>query len=1060
MVEKSRNSSGKSKQTIGQTKYELEPCGKYRIDNYDKTPSFSSFLPGIGGLDGVPLWCMYVNRAQAVVSFGVDNKDNPIAEFLPATWAYQLVPIQGFRTFCNVNGRFYEPFQNDLPSTHYSYTRTMWIEPDRLRIREQNQKLGLDFDIEYFSPVNQPLGTLIRQLTISNFSDETKDIDILDGLALIIPAGFNDFGLKSMRRISEAYASVRLVCDKIPFYSTKVGTHDEAEVTKVEKGSFYAAWTVEGEKFTLVEPFVDPDVIFGHGNDLITPRLFIANEKIDRNAQIWENRFTCALAPAKATLKPGQSMKLIAIAGFAPTDKMLADFLPNFKTLQDFENASTQSRELIDDVTTPAFTVSQKTEFDAYSKQNYLDNVLRGGIPHLMPSKSGPTPLHIYSRRHGDLERDYNYFVLPPHPLSSGPGNYRDICQNRRLDILFYPEIADEEIRVFAELLQADGFNPLGIKGYHWTLDSQTNPKTLCLAESDKACKDFCAILSDSFHPGQLLAWLNLHDVDVGDKNKWLNNILEQCDTKLIASGCEGGYWVDHWTYITDLLEAYNAVYPDKISDVLTAKADINFFDEGAYVVPRTEKYVMRSSGPLQLNAVTEGQPSKTLLPPVTVLGKLCALLAIKAVSFDYGCKAIEMEAGRPGWNDSLNGLPGVFGSSTCEAAETTRMANWLLQNLKEIPDTTFPTEVADFIQQVLTDLQQEDYCWNRAADIREKFRAAIRKNVTGNTKSVTGDELQTLLKAIAKRADQAVKNSVDQKTSLMHTYYTNEPLGFDPENLAASIKKFEQKPMPLYLEGQVHYLRLLDSVDDARKVYKSVKKSPLFDKKLQMYKINECLDECPPEIGRARTFTRGWFENESIWTHMSYKYLLELLRAGLYTEFYEDAKTMLVPFMKPEIYGRSILENSSFIASSANPDPATHGRGFVARLSGSTAEFIHISMLMTIGQNPFYIEDEKLNFVLAPAIPGDWFTTKQTTANFKGKTVDIAANSFACALLGDILLVYHNESRKDTFGDSAVKPVKYVFDTDQQVDNTTIGPELAHIIRDRRVNRIDVYLQ
>ncbi|NIQ99188.1 MAG: hypothetical protein GTN78_03165, partial [Gemmatimonadales bacterium] len=62
----------------------------YRIDEYDETPGFCSFLPGVAGRDGVPLWCFYVNRAQAIVSFGVSDKDHAIAEFLPATWAYQL----------------------------------------------------------------------------------------------------------------------------------------------------------------------------------------------------------------------------------------------------------------------------------------------------------------------------------------------------------------------------------------------------------------------------------------------------------------------------------------------------------------------------------------------------------------------------------------------------------------------------------------------------------------------------------------------------------------------------------------------------------------------------------------------------------------------------------------------------------------------------------------------------------------------------------------------------------------------------------------------------------
>jgi hypothetical protein len=93
-------------------------------------------------------------------------------------------------------------------------------------------------------------------------------------------------------------------------------------------------------------------------------------------------------------------------------------------------------------------------------------------------------------------------------------------------------------------------------------------------------------------------------------------------------------------------------------------------------------------------------------LPPVTVLGKLCALLAVKAVSFDHDLKGIEMEAGRPGWNDSMNGLPGLFGSSSCESAEVAALAGWLLENLAVIPDTEMPVAVADLIDQVVLTLR------------------------------------------------------------------------------------------------------------------------------------------------------------------------------------------------------------------------------------------------------------------------------------------------------------------------------------------------------------------
>ena len=97
---------------------------------------------------------------------------------------------------------------------------------------------------------------------------------------------------------------------------------------------------------------------------------------------------------------------------------------------------------------------------------------------------------------------------------------------------------------------------------------------------------------------------------------------------------------------------------------------------------------------------------------------------------------------------------------------------------------------------------------------------------------------------------------------------------------------------------------------------------------------------------------------------HMTYKYLLSLLKAGLYDEFFSEIKTSLIPFLDPAVYGRSTLENSSFIASSVNPDPHVHGRGFVARLSGSTAEFLSMWITMMAGKGYSVMRTTSFSFI------------------------------------------------------------------------------------------------
>ena len=116
---------------------------------------------------------------------------------------------------------------------------------------------------------------------------------------------------------------------------------------------------------------------------------------------------------------------------------------------------------------------------------------------------------------------------------------------------------------------------------------------------------------------------------------------------------------------------------------------------------------------------------------------------------------------------------------------------------------------------------------------------------------------------------------------------------------------------------------------------------------------------------------------------------MLETLKSGLYEDFFRDFYEAAVPFLNPEVYGRSPLENSSFIASSLNPNENLHGRGFVARLSGSTAEFLSIWRRMFFGEKPFALDEEgSLTAHFEPAIPSYLIgEERQISATFLGQT-------------------------------------------------------------------------
>ena len=85
-----------------------------------------------------------------------------------------------------------------------------------------------------------------------------------------------------------------------------------------------------------------------------------------------------------------------------------------------------ENKAIIEDLQMDIHTQSSSREFDLYAKQSYLDNIMRGGYPIIFKSKPADSVFYLYSRKHGDLERDYNKFQLQPTYFSQGNGNYRD----------------------------------------------------------------------------------------------------------------------------------------------------------------------------------------------------------------------------------------------------------------------------------------------------------------------------------------------------------------------------------------------------------------------------------------------------------------------------------------------------------------------------------------------------------------------------------------------------------------------------------------------------------
>ncbi|MCB4792315.1 MAG: cellobiose phosphorylase [Elusimicrobia bacterium] len=1075
-------------------KYTLREDGTFVIENYSFGKPFASFLPGIAGLKGIPMWVFYVNRAQGIASFGVKSKDYAIMEFNPAEKAYGLTAYNGFRTFIKVhvgkNTKFYEPFINIESERTYDVTQRMYVRPYEVMYEEINNSLGLRVNVRYLTLPEEPMAALIRIVKFENTGKKKLKLEIIDGLPKLIPYYVNEFLIKSISNTSRAWATVTNF-DKtgVPFYKTKVEINDRPEVYVMKSGNFYFGKIEKSGGLKNSDIIIDPDLIFGEETSFRSPNAFLRNEKFTvPKKQLGDNKYASAMSHFNLELNNGQTQTFYSMVGHISSEPELNEFVKKVDSKDYFDSKVRANKSIIEGITHAVHTESALKEFDLYCRQTYLDNVLRGGIPILLNARDKEIVFYVYSRKHGDLERDYNNFQLSPSYYSQGNGNFRDVNQNKRNDVLFNPKINDYNVLSFYNLIQLDGFNPLLIKGSTFLINTNKHDIEKILKSYIKnGTKKLVEFFKKPFEPGDLLLFLEKEGISLNISNdEFLSRILEISNPMDVAEHGEAwhgtGYWVDHWTYNLDLLENYLSVYPDKEREILLDKKEFTYYDNPFYILPREERYVEIEPGKVrQFGSVILDKNKASVLRQRTshtnivrehkehgkiyktnLLCKMLCLILNKLASLDCEGIGIEMEADKPGWYDALNGLPGILGSSLPETFELKRIVQFLLINLDKFnlkPDYEIhiPEEIHGFYEELGGLLNKPGIdafvFWDKASLAKENFRKVINLGVSGNEKTITYDNLKDFLKNSLNKLDDGIKKAFDKKTGLYYTYFSFEAEEYSLTGKKShqglslvNVKKFRKRPLQFFLEGEVRYMKTETNKEKIKTLHNAVKKSGLYDKVLKMYKLNASLKDEPADIGRCTVFSPGWLENESIWTHMEYKYVLEILRAGLFKEFFEEFKKVGICFLDPKMYGRSILENSSFIISSAFPEKNAWGRGCVARLSGATAEFLEMWLLITIGPKPFKLDPRgKLTLEFNPAIPKEYFTKKKTfTFNFMGKT----------------LVTYHNSKKIDTYTDkfnvSKIEIAWYNGGNDI-VNGRLIPEDLALRIRNQEAEKIEI---
>lgn len=1066
-----------------------EITSAFCIENYQIAKPFSSFLPGIAGVLGIPMWCFYVNRGQCVISFGIRNKDGAILEFLPADRAYRLASTHGFRTFLKFNNTFYQPFrtQNLLNGAKSK----MLIYPSYLQIEEYNSHYGICTQVRYYTVPDKGYAAVAREIVITNQSNNQIEIEILDGLPLIVPYGKNDFALKNMSRTIEAWNYVENLEEKAPYFRLRSSAEDTTEVKEIKEGNFFVCFKKEGDILQRQKIVIDPMLVFGISSEIDIPYEFINSNKIDFQNQLYTNRTSCAFGYAKDTLMAGQSINLYTLVGHAKSKDKLNQSLGEIKTADFFTKSFNRNNDIMEEITNTYFIYSSDNKLNQYAKMCYLDNILRGGWPFTIKHNGKKDIIYLFSRKHGDLERDYNAFEIQDTYYSQGNGNFRDVNQNRRNDLYFNPFVFDFNVWYFMNLIQLDGYNPLVIKGISYKLNNFSDIEVYINDGKEKLLKFFVK----PYLPFELLNFIEDNNIALTISSEEFLNVCILNSEKIVQAEPGEGFWIDHFSYNFDLIDNFESIYPDKMKELLLQRKYF-YYDNEHYVMPRKERIRIVNGTPKQVGGYALDKKKLELINSRTELKhymrtnygygeiyytclfeKLLCLLLNKISTLDMFGVGVEMEASKPGWNDALNGLPGIFASSSCETMELLRLVRMLkrfvLNYLSDVKQIEIFEELAEYAAKIKAILDKniknmDDATnfiyWDESNTIKEEFREKTRFGISGRTVGIALDCIGEFLDLCQKKLENAAKKAFIPEKGLYCAYFINEPIEYQVISTnegeeVVKLNKFTQKQIALFLEAQVRAFKVIEDEEKKRLLYKNIKSSNLYDKQLRMYKTNETLENQSNQLGRIMAFTAGWLENESVFMHMEFKYLFEVLKAGMYQEFFEELKSVIPPYMQPDVYGRSIFENSSFIASSSNPDKSVHGTGFVARLSGTTTEFLNMLTIMCFGQKPFEMINKEVVLKLQPKLPSWMFTqeSKQIEVTLSGgkQKILIEKDCFVAMLFGNTLVVYKNPERVDTFNINVKKYTLYFEEKVIEIEGDAIFEPYSKLIREGLCKKI-----
>ncbi len=492
----------------------------YEIQHFDAMQPF--FISVASDSD---IW-MYLSSVGSL-SAGRRNPDNALFPYYTDDKIADSASITGSKTIIRVksDGKFivWEPF-SELNEGLYAIDRSIakCTSGNKLLFKEVNHDLGLTFSYLW---TNADKFGIIRKSIVQNHSEKNVELEMLDGVQNLLPAGVDRQTQNEYSTLVDGYKKTELLSDSsLALLRMEAVLVDRAEPS--ESLRVNTVWSVGGARD-------------GYLLSSVQLKKFRLGENIVHEQESKGVR-GAYFVHCQLTLKSGESNSSYIVADLNKDADQVAELKKFLGTENDviaqLEAGIAAGTSTLKGMVASADGIQHSADEHGTARHfsNTLFNVMRGGIyndeyqidghvfhKHVKHFSKGIAEKHAkflsqlngnliysellqlvkqqndpqlnrlfqeylpltFSRRHGDPSRPWNNFNIKikddhGNKLLSWQGNWRDIFQNWEALSLSFPGYINSIIAKFLNASTIDGYNPYRItnEGIDWEEIEPDNP--------------------------------------------------------------------------------------------------------------------------------------------------------------------------------------------------------------------------------------------------------------------------------------------------------------------------------------------------------------------------------------------------------------------------------------------------------------------------------------------------------------------------------------------------------------------------------------------------------